>query len=327
MRPLEEVKRAADQAKVIRLPTAKRVTHMTLEQLLATDFPKPSYAVAELVQKGLTILAGRPKLGKSWITLDWSLAVSTNRKALGAFDCEQGDVLLLSLEDSLSRLKSRFDKLGAKPTSQLDIHVEWPRGKDAVEAIVRWLDAHQATGRMVVVDTITRIRPPEVPNRNAYQADAEALEPLQRLAIERDVAIVVVHHTRKAEADDWLDTVGGTSGLTGTADAVLVLRRERGQADAMLYGTGRDIREFEKPLKFDEKSGRWTALDMSEAARTGEVGAAILGWLQRVPTGMTLKQLAGTIERSPEATANALRRLEDGGLVKKVGNFWAEMKW
>jgi hypothetical protein len=328
MRPAEEIRAAADAAKIVPFPAAKRATHMTLAQLLDADFPEPTYAVTELVQKGLTILAGRPKLGKSWLVLDLALAISTNKKAMGSFDCEQGDVLMLALEDGLPRLRSRFAKLGAKRTSQLDIHTEWARGKDGVDAIQRWHDAHQATGRMVVVDTITRMRPPSTPNRNAYQADAEALEPLQRLAVERGIAVLAVGHTRKAEADDWLDTVGGTSGLTGTADAVLVLRRERGQADAVLYGTGRDIREFEKPLKFDERSGRWTALDMSpEAARTGEVGSAILGWLRKVPAGMTLKQLASAIERSPEATANALKRLEDGGLAKKAGGFWVEMKW
>jgi hypothetical protein len=325
MRPAEEIRAAADAAKIVPFPAAKRATHMTLAQLLDADFPEPTYAVAELVQKGLTILAGRPKLGKSWLVLDLALAISTNKKAMGTFDCEQGDVLMLALEDGLPRLRSRFAKLGAKRTSQLDIHTEWARGKDGVDTIRRWHDAHQATGRMVVVDTITRMRPPSTPNRNAYQADAEALEPLQRLAVERGIAVLAVGHTRKAEADDWLDTVGGTSGLTGTADAVLVLRRERGQADAVLYGTGRDIREFEKPLRFDEQSGRWSVLDMSAAeAKAGNFQSEIVAVLRRIGCGLTISQIASATDHSKQAVYDALDRLEGKGLVQKAGkNLWA----
>jgi hypothetical protein len=328
MRTSEQVRRAADAAKVVRLPP-RRVTGMTLDRLLATDFPEPSFAVKGVVPKGLTLLCGRPKLGKSWVTLDLALSMTTGgRKALGAFDCDRGDVLLLALEDNLGRFKARLVKLGAEPSCALEVQTEWPRGKEAIEAIARWHDKRQATGRMVVVDTITRIRPHGIPTRDAYQADAQALEPLQQLAVERDLAVVAVGHTRKAQSDDWLDSVIGTTGTTGTADAVLVLKRERGQADAVLYGTGRDLGEFEKPLRFDEQTCRWQLLDMSaEAARVGDVGAMILAELRRVPVGLTLKQIASLIDRSPEAAANALRRLENGGLVMKRGGMWVETKW
>ena len=329
MRGAEDVKRSADAARVVGMP-ARRVTGMTLDRLLETDFPAPSFAVEGLVPKGLTLLAGRPKLGKSWLVLDMALACAiAGRKALGAFGCERGDVLLLALEDNLGRLKARFASLGAAPSCRLRVETEWPRGRDAIEGIARWHDGHQATGRMVIVDTVTRIRPPNLPNRDAYQADAQALEPLQRLATERGLAVVCVGHTRKAQSDDWLDSVIGTTGTTGTADAVLVLKRERGQADAVLHGTGRDLGEIERALKFDEAKGGWRALDLSpEAARAGEVGALILDWLRRVPPGMSVKQLAGAIDRSEQATANALRRLVDDGLVKKVGtSLWVEMRW
>ena len=151
MRTAEETRLAADQAEVIRLPV-RRVTSMTLEQLLVADLPEPSFVIPGLIQKGLTILAGRPKLGKSWLMLDWALAATTSRMALGCHDSAKGDVLLLALEDNFTRLKSRLRMLGAKPSCQLEIHTEWPRGKEAVEGIARWHDKHQATGRMVFVD-------------------------------------------------------------------------------------------------------------------------------------------------------------------------------
>jgi hypothetical protein len=138
-----------------------------------------------------------------------------------------------------------------------------------------------------------------------------------------------VGHTRKAQSDDWLDSVIGTTGTTGTADAVLVLKRERGQADAVLYGTGRDLPDFERPLRFDEKTGRWSVLDMSgPEARAGEVGTLIIDILRRVRCAMTVKQLASAIGRSEPGTCNALDRLEAGGMVRKVGrNQWDLTKW
>ena len=328
MRTAEETRLAADQAEVIRLPV-RRVTSMTLEQLLVADLPEPSFVIPGLIQKGLTILAGRPKLGKSWLMLDWALAATTSRMALGCHESAKGDVLLLALEDNFTRLKSRLRMLKAKPSSQLEIHTEWPKGQEAIDAISRWHDKHRHTGLMVGVDTVTRIRPQGISNRDAYAADANALEPLQQLAIERDLAIVLVGHTRKAQSDDWLDTVIGTTGTTGTADAILVLKRERGQADAILYGTGRDFGEFERPLRFDEKTGLWTALEMSAAeARAGDAQAAIIDLLRKVGCGMTVKQLASGTSRSEQAVANALDRMEGNGMVRKFGhNLWDLTKW
>jgi hypothetical protein len=328
MKSADEIRQAADGAKVIRLPP-RRITSMTLEQLLAADLPEPGFLIPGLIQKGLTILAGRPKLGKSWLLLDIALAATTSRKALGAYEAEKGDVLLLSLEDNFIRLKNRFRTLGAKPSCQLDIHTEWPRGKDAIEGIQRWHDKHQATGVMIGVDTVPKIRPIGIPNKDAYQADAQALEPLQQLGMERGLAVVAVGHTRKSVSDDWLDSVIGTTGTTGTADAVLVLKRERGQADAILYGTGRDFGEFEKPLRFDEKSGHWSALDMTAAeAKAGNTQDAIIKLLRQVGCGMMLKQIASGIGRSEQATANALDRMEGNGMARKVGrNLWDLTKW
>ncbi len=317
----EQLRTAAAGAKVIKLPPKKHVTSMTLDQLLAADLPEPSFVIPGMIQKGLTILAGRPKLGKSWLLLDLALAATTGRKALGAYDCEQGDVLLLALEDNFTRLRSRLRMLGAEPSCRLEMHTEWPRGPGAVEAIARWHDKHQATGVVVGVDTITRIRPIGISNKDAYAADAQALEPLQQLAVERDLAVVSVGHTRKAASDDWLDAVIGTTGSTGTADAVMVLKRERGQADAVLYGTGRDFGEFERPLRFDEKTGRWEALDLTAAeARAGNTQALILDVLIRMKSPLTIMQIAAAIERSKQATFSALDGMEGEGMVRKVGN-------
>ncbi len=143
--------------------------------------------------------------------------------------------------------------------------------KGGLEHLDEWLSAHPQT-RMVVVDTLRRFRPPESGRGSAYQSDYAIGAALKPIADRHNVAIVLVHHTRKMAASDALDTVSGTQGLTGSVDAVLVLKRERGQMDAALYVTGRDIEhEEDYALKFDARSCTWSALgSVHEATRTRE---------------------------------------------------------
>jgi RecA-family ATPase len=77
-------------------------------ELLAREFKEPKYAVPHLIAEGLTILAGKPKTGKSWAALDFAVAVAGGYSALGNIDCQQGDVLLLALEDNERRLHQRL---------------------------------------------------------------------------------------------------------------------------------------------------------------------------------------------------------------------------
>src|SRR5687767_10767193 len=58
-------------------------------------FPPVRYIVPCLIAEGCTLLAGRPKLGKSWLMLDVGLAVAAGRYCLGEALCEQGEVLYL----------------------------------------------------------------------------------------------------------------------------------------------------------------------------------------------------------------------------------------
>jgi AAA domain/MarR family len=297
---------------------------MTVAELLALEFAPVKWIVPDVLCEGLTIFAGRPKLGKSWAALDWALAVAGDRSALGSIVCEPGSVLVLALEDSRRRLQGRLKKLGAKANSKITVCVKWPRiDEGGIDAIRAWLDRHP-DARMVVIDTLAKVRPRGIPNKDAYQADTDALAELHRLANERTVAILVVHHTRKAITEDWLDSISGTTGITGTADSLLVLKRERGQADAFLFGTGRDLPDLEMPLMFDEQTCRWHKLDMAAPeARATSDQAAILRAMRSVNgAGLMQHQIAKMTDRSKQATSQMLRRMEDSGLVEVKGNLW-----
>ena len=217
----------------------------TLPELMATDFPEPRWAVPGLIPEGLTVLAGSPKIGKSWLALSLGIAIASGGKALGRLDVEQGDALYLALEDRGRRLQGRAAMLlaGDTPPERLTLVTEWhrlddePSGLDALRATARSLE-HP---RLIVVDTWAKVRPTAEQSRRLYDDDYRAVEPLQQLAADLGCAVVVIHHLRKQKATDWLETLSGTTGITGAADSVLAMFRERGRSDATLKGTGRDV--------------------------------------------------------------------------------------
>jgi RecA-family ATPase len=206
-------------------------------------FPTLKQIAGDIIVEGLTLLASRPKIGKTWLALDVAIAVDQSSYCLGDIKCERGDVLFLALEDNRRRMQRRLTKLlgvnKARWPRFACAHT-WPRAHaGGLDRIRDWI-AKAANPRLIVIDVLTRFRKPVPPGKQAYDADYECVAELQKIASDTGVAILVIHHTRKGEADDPLDAVSGTLGLTGAADAVLVLARyDRG---VRLYGRSRDCR-------------------------------------------------------------------------------------
>src|SRR5436190_17685404 len=84
---------------------------VTAAELADMIFPPVSYVVDGYIAEGLTILAGRPKAGKSWLALNFGTAVASGGVALGSVRVEVGDVLYLALEDNRRRLKQRLKQI------------------------------------------------------------------------------------------------------------------------------------------------------------------------------------------------------------------------
>ncbi|MBA2529957.1 MAG: AAA family ATPase [Euzebyales bacterium] len=274
-----------------------RRTSWTAPELLSAEFPEPRWAVPGVVAEGLTLFCGAPKAGKSWAAFGLAVAVATGGQALGKIVVESGDALYIALEDPPRRLQARLRKLlgGATAPERLTIATECPRlDAGGVDKIAAWLNTHP-DARLVVVDVFAKVRSPSSAQANAYDSDYRAMSLLKALADRFCVAIVVVHHTRKTVAEDWLDSVSGTQGLAGAADAVLILRRSRGQADGELHLTGRDIEETVYALAFAADLGAWQLLDGPAIDYSlGDTRAAILRHLREVG-GATPKQIADAL--------------------------------
>lgn len=263
-------------------PKAGWVEHtVSAADLLTMEFPPINYVVPDFVPEGLTILAGRPKIGKSWLALELCLGVALGESALGKIELAQGDVLYCALEDTKRRLKYRIDKLLWPP------RVRWPAGlklatawrkldAGGVDDISHWASSVE-TPRLVVLDTLAGVRPERQQRDTTYDGDYKALTKIHHLANERCFGIMVLHHTRKMEADDPLDTVSGTLGTVGCADTILVLART--PQGSSLYVRGRDVEESEHAVVFNKDACRWSILGEAAEVRRSDTRSKIIAAL------------------------------------------------
>jgi hypothetical protein len=274
---------------------------------MAADFPEPKWAVPGILAEGVSLLAGPPKVGKSWLSLGLALAVAAGAQAFDSVPVQGGPVLYLALEDTPRRLQTRMGKLlgGQQAPAGLTLVTECPPfPQGGTEAIAQWLDRNP-DARMVVIDVFAKMRGQAPHGVSAYDADYVSVGYAKRLADHYGIAVVLVHHVRKAGSDDFLTEVSGTNGIAGAADATLVLKRARGQADGILHVTGRDVDEAEYALQFQSASGAWHLLDGPAADHTvGDTRAAILRHVRANP-GAKPKDIAGDL---PQVDIDTIRR-------------------
>ena len=290
----------------------------TAAELVDMELPEPTCVVEGLITEGLNLLVSRPKIGKSWMALDLSLAVAGVReKVLGRLSVVQGDVLYLALEDNRRRLKSRLLTLldGERAPERLTLATEWPRIDDGgLEKIAEWIESVEEP-RLVVLDTIAKVRSRGVVQADRYADDYRDVGTIQTLANDRGVSILGNHHVRKAMSEDFMDDVSGTIGITAAADTVMVLRRERGKADASLHLTGRDIDEQEIGLGWSPDSCRWTHLGDARELRMSLERKAVLDCIQEnAPIGPTA--IANKLGKTLNNIKQLLYKMAENGDVK-----------
>jgi hypothetical protein len=281
-----------------------------LRDLLAWKLPPVRWVVPDILPEGLTLLAGKPKLGKSWLALSLALSIAAGGVALGKQAVTQGEVLYLALEENARRLQARARQLLALMTEVphgLEFALDWPRlAEGGLSYLEEYLKTHPHT-RLVVIDTWAKVAPRTDTRRcTQYEGDYEALTPLKQLAETYHVSILAVHHLRKTGAADVLDEITGSTGMTGAVDGALILKRERGQLDATLFVTGRDVeREQELALRFEAETAQWRLLGSAEEVGRTRARKEILDLLREPsaqPDGMRPREIAGALEKNYHTT-------------------------
>lgn len=288
--------------------------------LAARRFPALQWAVKDVLPEGLCILGGKPKMGKSWMALQIAIEIARGGTVFGSVPVERGNVLYLALEDTARRLRDRQEKLlGGDPPfdlrERLDLWLECPKLNDGgMEQLEEWLKGHPRA-RLVIVDTLKRIRP-RAGGGSVYDEDYDALSPLADLAHRHHVCLLVVHHLRKAEAEDPIDALSGSTGLTGAPDGIVVLRRVRGQADAELWVVHREGEETELALRFDSSTARWSLIGAAEEYRLSRERRSILDTLTEFGP-QTPKDIAEALGRNRSSIRALLAKMHRAGEVTK----------
>jgi len=246
----EEVEQRRETLEVEILSTAE-IQH--------SEFETPSFIISEILPEGFTILAGRPKIGKSWLSFQWALDVARGAQTMGVVPTSKCDVLLLALEDPFRRLAQRLHMIlhNTAAPDNCRVATKWSFLPNALDDLRRFLD-RQPNTRLVIIDTLGMIIGENSDSSgNAYFSDYMAIAALRTLAHERSISILAVHHLRKGATQDELEAVSGTTGITGASDAVLILKRpDRMSLMGELYCTGRDV--VDRSIKIGLQEGcRW----------------------------------------------------------------------
>ena len=236
---------------------------VTLDELMDNVFEGKFAVIENLLYTGAYILAGAPKIGKSFLVAQIAHHVSTGQDLWG-YKVHQGTVLYLALEDDESRLQSRmFRMFGVEGTSSLHFATNAKMiGSGLDEQLEKFVREHSDT-KLIIVDTLQKVR--EVVNDSySYSSDYEVIGKLKQFADRYGVCVLIVHHTRKQPAGDSFEMISGTTGLLGCADGALLMQKEkRTDSKATLEVVGRDQPDQRLYLSKDQENLIWS-LDHAE---------------------------------------------------------------
>ena len=243
----------------------KELKMYSSEYIMNTPMKPIEYCVDGLISQGLFILAGAPKVGKSWLALDMCLSIAKGEKVLGK-ETSCGHVVYLSLEDSLIRLQNRLYELTDDPSDNLHFAIMAESISNGLPEQIEYCRKRFDDLKIVVIDTLQKVRNE---SESSYSSDYKELSVLKSLADKLGIAIVLVHHTRKCSDGDPFNMISGSTGISGCVDeSMVIVETKRGSRNAKLYCVGRDIENAEISLQFDSDLKKWIVTDEPTASKS-----------------------------------------------------------
>lgn len=283
------------------------------DELFNADFPPTEWLLKPyLPQPTLALIAGAPKVGKSWIAMEFGLQVA-----------EAGyGTLYIATEDNAQRIKARLRRLRPfavspqfKVLPMLSNEQSLPHGAAALELITNFVSENPNL-RCIIIDTIAAIRNPSEREKN-YDVTSTEFGNLRKLAHDLGVAIVAVHHNRKSTGMEAspVEMILGSTGISATVETIMVLQRQKGTQDLNMLLTGKDIEEQE--LTFKWTAHGYQAAGVSVEAALGDTQRAVLSVIRQQPR-CTQHFIAEEIKRDKSQVSKAVGRLIECGLVQRL---------
>jgi hypothetical protein len=275
-----------------------------------------------ILYNGLTVFAGRPKVGKSWLTLQLALAVAQGEKLMGALDVNApGGVVYIALEESQSRTATRMQRLVGTESPFLQnismVYEMSPLKQGGAEQLEKILaDRHPS---LVIIDTFLALVGGGSERRDVLRSEYQEMKTVADIARRAETAMVLVHHMRKSVVgENGIDSVAGSTGVTAAADAIWTLKREDQQTGMCSFDVvGREVEEQSLAIRFrkDDPLG-WEMVGQGFEIKAVKDQREIVTLL-REEGALTPAKVATLLRMNANHVRASLQQMHEMGLVNK----------
>lgn len=243
--------------KIYRMNDPDYIHTISLSELYDTVYKSRMPIIDGLLYTGAYILAGAPKIGKSFLVAQIAYHVSTGQ-ALWGYDVKKGSVLYLALEDDYQRLQERMSRMfGVEAISDLFFAVCANQIGRGLENQLKYFITEYPNTKLIIVDTLQKVRE-NASDAYSYAGDYDIISKLKEFGDRYGICVLIVHHTRKQPSGDSFEMISGTTGLLGCADGAFLMQKEKRTDDqATLDVVGRDQPDQRIYLSRDKEHLVW----------------------------------------------------------------------
>jgi len=200
---------------------------ITLQDLLSSQIETPAWLVDQLIPgNGITCVAGRPKVGKSFIVLELAASIASGRPLFGQFEVDRKNVLIISKEDGQAQLKERIQKLSIDRSLNIAISTDQGIFFDDDSMLPRILNlVHQCDAQVVIIDSFIRVNRGDENTSKGITLIHRVFKQLN----DEGVSIIFIHHHGKEDAQharNGGDSLRGSSDIYAMIDTLLTLKKE-----------------------------------------------------------------------------------------------------
>lgn len=248
----------------------KPIRAVTAAELEKMDIPPIEWLVEKILPVGLSMIGAPSKYYKSYMALGLCIAVCNGGKFLD-FDSTKHSCLYLDLESTKRRPKNRLKQILKENDYPDNLYVI--TGTDDVGRIGEGFEAqieHQLQEhseiKLIIVDVFQMIRQAAKRNQTGYDRDYDDFKALKQIADKHNIALMLIHHTRKMkDPSDVFNELSGSVGVMGALDCAWVITKDdRYSEDGTLHITGRDMETQKLKIRFNKKSFQWEYIGTAE---------------------------------------------------------------
>ena len=283
-------------------------------------------------ESSVGVIGGAPKCSKTWLGLDMALSVATGTACLGKYGVpEPGPVLVYLAEDALPVVRERIEGMACHrglDLAEVDVHV--------ITVPVLRLDREpdrarlretikQLRPRLLLLDPLVRLH--GIDENNAGEV-AELLAYFRSLQRQLDLAVLLVHHTRKNAVGGVAAGQGlrGSSDIHAFGDSNLYLRRSR---EHLVLSSEHRAAPASAPvyLELVAKSAQTAHLEVIGELQDGKRCSLVEQVLDLLAQGtvLTRVKLRDSLGVKNERLGEALESLERAGRLRRTPAGWQRL--